>query len=334
VNSMELWASPYTLKSLRAPNARSTSLERSGALIKIVNEKGVGYADVHPWPSLGDVPLNEQLTRLRAGHTTALTRRSLEFAKLDLEFRVSKRSAFQGLEIPQSHFLVSDLFGATDAQLEALSDLGFKALKIKLGRELARELRQLVELRRSLSKFRLRFDFNGMLAPEDFLEFSRELPDLLRERIDFIEDPMPWHAQEWQKAHVETGLPLALDRLSESQLSELERAPSSSYQWCILKPAVQDPDELVALAKATGARLAVTSYMDHPLGQITAAFEAARLAKAGVPIGACGLMTHFTLEETNWTRAIETTGAEILPPSGFGFGFDRLLENESWERLR
>jgi O-succinylbenzoate synthase len=334
VSAMELWASPYTLQSLRTPNASSASLSRNGSLLRIVTETGVGYADLHPWPSLGDPSLTEQLQGLRDGRTTALSRRSLELAKIDLEFRALKRNAFQGLEIPESHFLIAEILKFTRAELASVMARGFRTLKIKMGRDISKELSQVIALQDALISFRLRFDFNGTLSLADFLEFAREFPESLRAQIDFIEDPMPWHAPEWQEAHARTGFPLAFDRLSDGQFEELERAPSTAYQWCILKPAIQEPDRIVQLAEVTGARLAVTSYMDHPLGQMSAAFEAARLSQAGISLGTCGLLTHIELEDSAWTRAIETVGPQLQPPVGFGFGFDSLLESADWERLR
>ena len=51
---------------------------REGALLR-VND---GFADVHPWPTLGDAPLDEQLALLARGELTPLTRASLRCAAL------------------------------------------------------------------------------------------------------------------------------------------------------------------------------------------------------------------------------------------------------------
>lgn len=334
---MELWASPYTLQSLGSPNSLTSAVERVGALLRIETSDGFGYADIHPWPVLGDAPLGEQLRLLAEGHTTALTRRSLELAKIDLEFRALRRSAFQGLEIPASHFLISDVLKTNETELASIWARGFRTLKIKMGRDVSKELAQILFLFKALSTFRLRFDFNGTLSLEDFLAFAHHLPADVRASTDFIEDPMPWHLGSWQDAHAQTGLPLAVDRLSEDQWAELNLKEDNSYglafQWCVLKPAVQEPNAVAAFAAKTSAKLSVTSYMDHPLGQVTAAFEAARLVASGVTIGTCGWMTHFELAESHWTRALEVSGAQLLAPVGHGFGFNTLLENENWKRL-
>ena len=48
------------------------SERRRGALIRV----GSGFADFHPWPELGDEPLETQLAKLARGETTPLTRRA------------------------------------------------------------------------------------------------------------------------------------------------------------------------------------------------------------------------------------------------------------------
>ncbi len=139
---------------------------------------------------------------------------------------------------------------------------------------------------------------------------------------------MPWNAEAWQSAFMNTGLPLALDRFEgEIQLTQ-------AFQWCVLKPAVQEPTEIVRLAEQSGARMIVTSYMDHPLGQVSAAFEASRLAASGIELGACGLLTHFHLVPNAWTETLTVEEARLQAPAGLGFGFDSLLEKEAWDVLR
>jgi o-succinylbenzoate synthase len=52
---------------------------RHGALIRVDG----GFADIHPWPELGDLPLDQQLALLARDETTPLTQASLEFASID-----------------------------------------------------------------------------------------------------------------------------------------------------------------------------------------------------------------------------------------------------------
>ena len=55
-----MWISRYTLKPKRALSAIAREGVREGALIRV----GDGFEDMHPWPELGDEPLDGQLKRL------------------------------------------------------------------------------------------------------------------------------------------------------------------------------------------------------------------------------------------------------------------------------
>src|ERR1700759_2831740 len=124
----------YELRPRHALKARTGAAPRPGALIRVQG----GHADIHPWPELGDAPLDEQLVRLARGETTPLTRASLRMAKIDAAARAAGRSLLADRTIPVSHHLVVDLDAPFDPA--ALSTQGFDRVKIKLGRDLAREL--------------------------------------------------------------------------------------------------------------------------------------------------------------------------------------------------
>lgn len=327
---MNIWVAPYSLRWAQAPNATTTVRDRVGSLLRVETEDGIGYADIHPWPELGDDPLQRQLDLLRDKQATPLTRRSLELARIDARFRSLKQNAFGTLTVPQSHFLVPDVL-SFDGYAEAW-ELGFRTLKLKVGRELASEIAKLNELRAQLAVFRLRLDFNGRLSPSDYEMFVTSLAEPLRNAIEFVEDPVKWDAKTWQEL-LSVGAPLALDRISPAELLDQLRAPNRSYKWCVLKPAIQEPQDVVQLTNATDATLCVTSYMDHPLGQVSAAFEATRLTGADVRMGVCGLLTHEHLTQNPYADQLSVEEARLQAPDGYGFGFDSLLEKENWKRL-
>jgi o-succinylbenzoate synthase len=186
----------YELTPKRWLSAIARDAPREGALIRA----GDGFADVHPWPELGDLPLDEQLSLLARGSTTALTRRSLHFAALDAAARAESRSLFDGLTIPPSHWPGSD------------PPASFDIAKVK-------SIEHLPE------RVRLRIDFNMTLTADEFL--ALRLP---AERIDFVEDPCPYDAETWRMLRERTGLRLALDReVSEDGVDVL-----------VVKPAVQE----------------------------------------------------------------------------------------------
>lgn len=171
---------------------------RQGALLRV----GEGFADVHPWPELGDAPLDEQLVRLARGETTALTRASLRLAALDADARRRGVSLFEGLTIPASHWPGND------------PPAGFDTVKLKRVMEVPAHVR-------------IRIDFNARLSAEEFLRIAETLP---KERIDFIEDPCAYDAEVWRDLRERTGLRLALDRF-EGVADVLVHKPALQSEW-------------------------------------------------------------------------------------------------------
>jgi len=171
---MRIDAHRYTL---RRPNG----VTRQGALLRV---DGEGYADIHPWPELGDAPLDEQLALLARGETTALTRASLQLAAIDADARRRGVSLFEGLTIPESHWPGND------------PPPGFDTVKTKGVLPVPEHVR-------------IRIDFNASLSAEEFERIAETLP---KERIDFIEDPCPYGGGIWRGLRTRTGLRLALDR--------------------------------------------------------------------------------------------------------------------------
>ncbi len=159
---------------------RNRSAVRQGALLRVDD----GFADLHPWPELGDAPLEEQLALLARGETTPLTRASLHWARVDAEARRRGVSLFEGLTIPSSHWSGADPPPAFDT----VKTKGVLPVPAHV---------------------RIRIDFNARLTPSEFLSVAETLP---KERIDFIEDPCPYDEALWCSLRDRTGLRLALDR--------------------------------------------------------------------------------------------------------------------------
>lgn len=181
------------------PNVgRASARPREGALLRVDD----GFADVHPWPELGDAPLDEQLALLARGETTPLTRASLRLAKLDAGARRRGVSLFEGLTIPLSHWPGNDPPPA------------FDTIKTKGVTEFPPNVR-------------IRIDFNARLTAEEFLRIAETL---LPDRIDFIEDPCPYEAQVWRELRARTGLRLALDRF-EGNADVLVHKPALQTDW-------------------------------------------------------------------------------------------------------
>ena len=204
---------------------------REGALLRVDD----GFADIHPWPELGDLPLDSQLALLSRGETTPLTAASLRLARLDGDARRRGVSLFEGLVIPLSHWPGNDPPPA------------FDTIKTKGVVDFSPHVR-------------IRIDFNARLTADEFLRIAETLP---RERIDFIEDPCPYDEQVWRDLRERTGLPLAFDIPPTAN-----RQPPTAFDVLIHKPALRT-------AWPRHNDVVVTSYMDHPVGQFGAAYIAA-----------------------------------------------------------
>jgi O-succinylbenzoate synthase len=280
---LEFWR--YELTPKRRLSAIAADGPRRGALIRVNG----GVADVHPWPELGDLPLDEQLARLARGETTPLTRSSLEFASIDGAARRDGRSLFDGLTIPPSHWPGPDPPSAFDT-------VKLKSIDVIPDR------------------VRLRIDFNATLTPSQFVNIAATLP---HERIDFIEDPCPYDAAVWRELREQTGLRLALDRAASSS-----RREADSYDVLILKPALEE-------IPCMDTEIVVTSYMDHSIGQLCAAYAA---ATANIT-STCGLITHVLFENDPFIERMRIDETRLVPPGGTGWGFDDLLETLPWQKL-
>lgn len=283
-----MWIWRYELTPRARLSALAGGSPRQGALLRHAG----GFADIHPWPELGDAPIGQQLASLARGETTRLTAASLRLAQIDGQARREARSLFDGLTIPQSHWPAAA--GETPG--------AFDTVKVKMpGGVLP-------------ASGRLRLDFNATLEPAQFERVARTLP---AERIDFVEDPCRYDPAAWESLRKTTGLRLALDR-------EVAR---KGVDVLVFKPAVQSLDDL---NRASGMEIVITSYMDHPVGQLHAAAVAARHATSA----RCGLVTHLLYEPNAFSERLALDGARLVAPGGCGVGFDDLLEALPWEPLR
>jgi O-succinylbenzoate synthase len=102
----------------------------------------------------------------------------------------------------------------------------------------------------------------------------------------------------------------------------------------VIKPAIEEPLLLAEAAAQHNQRVVVTSYMDHPVGQAFAAWEAARLDLT-MPgwVGLCGLQTHSLFEPDAFTERLGPWTPAFTVPDGHGIGFDELFEKLPWTRL-
>lgn len=314
----------YELATIKPIQTKQTYHTRHGALLKVEFDQHLtGYADCHPWTELGDEPLDKQLSFLQKGISTKLTKRALQLAKIDADARAKKVSLFDKLAIPESHFLVRPLKDWQKQETENVLKQGFKLLKIKIGNHLQEEIASLKEriFPFCSSGIKVRLDFSNLLEPNSFELFLKEIGQA-KQYIDYCEDPFTYDSAAWSRIQSAHRVPLACDYQSEKAFLD-----HASAQVLVAKPAIQ----LLNFSEAKNQRVVFTSYLDHPLGQVAAAYVAAKTYQQNPEKKeTCGLLSHFAYKPNEFSEALVSHGPKMEAPVGTGFGFDHLLEKISW----
>lgn len=315
----KVYYSLYELVNTHSLNATSEVLKRQGALLKVYFDGGkIGYADCHAWPELGDLPILQQLANLAAGLKTPLMQCALDFAAIDAESRsMGKGALVPYLKESQSHFLISNLFFFTPTQVLDLVRQGYTHVKLKVGRDIDREIERLHDLFLDIP-LKLRLDFNGMISPELFRSFLCRMTRL-KSQIDFIEDPYPYSYQGWKEVQDE-GWTLACDREAACAAGKPEAAGV-----LIVKPAINPVSDWRQWKSQIRI---VTSYLGHPLGQVAAAYVAREIDPSASSVH--GLLSHHVYQPTLFSLKLNWENPSFPPPLGKGFGFDCELETLEW----
>ena len=304
-----LWVWKYALESATTLNSKANRRVYEGALVRL----GSGFGCLHPWPELGDASLAECLADLAGPQNLPLVKRSLACIAQDAKAREEGRSLFEGLQVPPSHATIG---GFDRGAVEQAAARGFTHLKVKAGSQIKRDLSQIRDAIREWPSLRWRIDFNENGNLDHFLREFREWSDEEMSAIDFLEDPLPYPrggAESWSTLREATGLALANDRWVEKD--------DGSSEILVVKPAV---NEMIR-----DPRVIVTTYLDHPLGQVFAAWEAAH---AGVK-NLCGLQTHGVFRKSDFTEILGEPGPKFRVPEGSGLGFIEALESLEWIKL-
>jgi O-succinylbenzoate synthase len=343
---------PYILQPKSRLGSAGSKIPREGALLKVrFSDRKVGYSDCHPWPELGDLPLRLQLSRLALGRPsaqvkytelrqseagwTSILRQSLQMARTDAEARFAGKSLWEDLAIPRSHALWTDV--SQVSSLETVAKQGFRKVKIKVGSRISDELDLLRQMGPELKEngLQVRLDLNGALPLNQVDEFFERLEPILNE-VDWVEDPTAYRVGVWSRIQAQWKVRLALDRGSENW------GLTSGVSVRVLKPAIQDwnltrvgtnhfPGKVkITAAAIVGGRLSVTSYLDHPIGQVSAAWAAAQMQN----LEDCGLVSHLAYEMNPFSERLEVRNGVLVPPqTGTGWGWDDLLEQQPWRDL-
>ena len=308
----------YRLKTRGLLNTITRRREFEGALIRIDG----GYGCIHPWPELGDPVLEKCLADLTGERRRPIVRRAVRCAEYDRVARIFKHSLFEEMEVPQSH---ATLVKMEAAEVARAVEAGFAAVKLKAGRDVAAAGKFLAAMVEAYPAVRWRLDFNEAPDTAEAADFLLGMDEKTRAAVDYVEDPCPYAESAWNELHRQTRVDLAVDREAAP--------PSTAAQVMVIKPAIDEPMFLAEAAVRNQQRVVVTSYMDHPVGQAFAAWEAARLGLQfpGL-VGLCGLQTHHLFEPDAFAGMLGPWSPVFQPPEGDGLGFDDLLEALPWTR--
>lgn len=317
---MKIDYSHYELTAKNPIQSKMSHSKRYGALLRVTFEEGyVGYADCHPWVELGDASLEEQLAQLKSGVTTPLTRQSIYAAMLDGQARSKEINLFAGLTPCSSHYLIPNILTWNEQEIRSAMQTGFLYYKVKLGANLPLETPPFLELLNLLreNRCKVRIDFNLKLTKETFTAFIEALGDKAKE-IDFYEDPFNYEADAWSNIQDKFGIALGCDNKSEQAFGNC-----SAAKVIVIKTAVQRTPEK---DEVKGQRIIFTTYLDHPLGQLFAAYSAAKFQSGEV----CGLVSHLAYESNPFSVRLKIHRDQLIPPNGPALGFDDLLEELTW----
>ncbi|MBX3039770.1 MAG: hypothetical protein KF789_03545 [Bdellovibrionaceae bacterium] len=322
---MKISISPYQLQPRSALNSKTDSKSREGVLLQLESDHGIGYADLFPWPELGDEPLSVHLESLRTSRPTALAARSLLLANRDAQAR-SRNARLGSKTWIKNNALVTDPLRVSDDDLRRWDIEGFSMIKVKCGADVAAEI-GLIQKIASKFSFRFRLDFNS--GSVDFLErFLAAFPESLDERIDYAEDPCPYQKDRWSE--LRKRWPLALDH----ELSKVNRDEELAADVLILKPARQNVEELAEWAARRGMAVTLTSSMDHPVGVAHGMAIAHELQKdSRFKILESGFLTLDCYAEESFAARFPVEGPWMAMPEGHGIGFDELFREVPWRTL-
>lgn len=218
----------YFLKRKKIANSQTTESVQKGALLKIVDLEGdFGVADICPWPSLGDLTLEQEL-ELQG----PLFQRAWQLAQKDLQARKNKTQLNSAIPV-KNHFLIQDL----DVDVSIYRG---DTVKIKGDRDI-QKMAQFLNLK-ALEFKSVRLDFNGVLDADLYFQFLHLLSEETLRQIECVEDPFPFDKKLWSQSPV---------KIAEDFLK------TENWPFKVIKPARSQVDD---------DALYLTSSMDHPVG--------------------------------------------------------------------
>jgi O-succinylbenzoate synthase len=322
----------YSLEPVARIGALAPANPRKGSLLKIQWPDGlVGYADLHPWPELGDPDINQQLEDLKSGKMTELVEQAIWLARLDAKARSEKKSLFDGLPKVKNHFLITDFQSIKDSMIDEIRSAGFATFKIKVGIDPFEESKFVSRLIRQ-HPIMVRLDFNSTADFQFLQRFVSLLTPPEKAKIEFVEDPFPWDPTLWSDAS--KLVPLAIDH--EITKINWDSLPEKSpFKFVVVKPARMDVQKTLEKIVKHDLKMVVTSSLDHPVGVAHALAVASEFKKTyPARLADCGCLTNRAYKANSFSAQFITNGPFLVQPLGTGIGFDEILSSLNWESVQ
>ncbi len=298
-----VYVSPYQLKSLMDLNSQVSGRLRQGALLKVDFGDRIGFADLHPWPELGDPTLDECLQS-----RNSLFQRAIEIAELDGDARA--RGVFLQPQVPTSHRLIRDERGLRP------DDPPQTIYKLKCGGDLEAETNKIQNIVKNLKEIqKLRLDFNMALRAEDFGRWFEASTWWLLSRLDFVEDPAPFDPGVFNKWRAI----IAVDRVVVPDDFKIGVK--------VVKPVRENIETLPQFVAGHVDRVVFTHNMDHPLGQRAARVCASLFYQKYPRFSEAGGLDSFDGYVLRDDALVEAQELET------GFGLNRFLARQTWTKL-
>jgi hypothetical protein len=307
---MKLWIAPY-----------GVSRKLDGFLIKLQSQDfRAGYADCRPWPIFNDAPVEQHIQLLQNRKLNGLLKRSVFFAHIDGVAREEKRSLWPKHVRLRSHFTLLHLAQLSSNDfLQKIREQGFRTLKLKVGRDIAKEIPLCLRLAEK-NWFRLRLDFNGV----DAEPFLKKMSSLFLSQIDLIEDPGAYDEARWMQLENKYGIKTALDQAMG--LDAKFGMDGKAHFAKIIKPAREN--------QFARAQDVITNSLDHPVGQAFAALQAQHsVDRLGKQTRDYGLQSAHLFEANSYFSEMATNTAYFQAIPGTGIGFDEVLVREPWTEI-
>jgi o-succinylbenzoate synthase len=358
MNIREVEATPFRIPFVRPLVIGESTVEaRTGVLIRLYDDDGrVGLGEAAPHPLAGEAVLREAmpavgvaqkllhgggpiefgavLDRLQAVPSSAL-RAGLEMACWDL--------AAQAAGVPLAEMLspaamprvpvnaIIDALDPGDAASAAreLVSQGVHCLKLKVGREVRRDVARLASVRAATGpRVRLRIDANGAWTLEEALAF---LPQLVAYGLEYVEQPVA-DIPDLAQVRRAVDVPIAADECVTDAGAVRQLAALGAADIVVVKPALLGLHAAVSVvrtAQASGMGVVVTSALDTSVGIAAALHLAATLPEPVLP---CGLATASLLAGDLARDSLMPRGGWLEVPRGPGLGVE--LDTESLRRWR